>query len=65
MVFIAYTTVEPNKTVLNNYVKKVQEELLDDNTKLWLIGRQTEDLNLESTENITIFNSIDQLVEEV
>ena len=65
LVFIAYTTVEPNKTLLNNYVKKVQEEILDDTTKLWLIGRQTENLNLEKTDNITIFNSIDQLVEEV
>lgn len=65
LVFIAYTTVEPNKTLLNNYVKKVQEEILDDTTKLWLIGRQTENLNLENTDNITIFNSIDQLVEEV
>lgn len=62
IVYVCYTTVEPNKSYLPAYVYEIQKQTLDQNTKLWLIGRQTENLNHEDFKNVKIFNSIDQLV---
>lgn len=65
IIYVCYTTVEPAKTHLHNYVKKIEEDILDNNTELWLIGRQAEVLDPKKYNNIKIFNSIDQLVNNV
>jgi DNA-binding transcriptional MerR regulator len=62
IVYVCYATVEPNKSYITNYVTEIQKQILDNNTKLWLIGRQTENLKEDNLKNVKIFNSIEQLV---
>lgn len=64
--YICYTTVEPNKNEVNNYIKELNETILDDSSSLWLIGRMTENIDAKTlTEKNTTFNSIKELVEYI
>lgn len=60
IVFVCYTTVEPNKSEINDYIADLKSKLLGDDTELWLLGRMTEHINPKNYSNkIQIFNSID------
>jgi len=64
--YICYITVEPDKDEVNNYIKELNEKVLDNSSNLWLIGRMTENIDAKTlTEKNTIFNSIKQLVEYI
>jgi DNA-binding transcriptional MerR regulator len=64
--FICYTTVEPNKDEVNNYIKELNEHVLDECSNLWLIGKMTEFIEpkILSDKNTT-FSSIKDLVEYI
>jgi hypothetical protein len=58
--------VQPERDILNDYVQKMADELLDDNTELWYTGRLVEFINKEGlSDKISIFNSISELVDEI
>lgn len=64
--YICYSTVEPDKNEINNYIQKLNDEILDETSNLWLIGRMIENIN----ENLlsyktTSFSSIKELVEYI
>src|SRR5574343_325433 len=62
--YICYTTVEPNKSEINPYIKELQTEIMEDSSKLWLIGRMIEHVDSKLiSEKITTFNTIKDLVE--
>jgi methanogenic corrinoid protein MtbC1 len=63
IVFVSYLTVQPEKDSVNEYVNKMKQELEDDTTQLWYIGRMVEhiDTNILSS-SMLVFNSIDSLV---
>ena len=64
--FISYLTVQPDRSAVDEYVSQMTEELLDDNTQLWYIGRMVEFINKEIVhENVSTFNSITELVNEL
>ena len=64
IVFVSYLTVQPEKDILDSYIQKMSDELLDDTTELWYIGRMVEFIKKEEvSERITIFNSITELVD--
>ncbi|WP_158729353.1 MULTISPECIES: MerR family transcriptional regulator [unclassified Flavobacterium] len=64
IVYVSYMTVQPERDILDNYIQKMSEELLDDSTELWYIGRMVEFIKKdELPEQITIFNSISELVD--
>ena len=66
IVYVSYLTVQPERDILDSYVQKMSEELIDDDTELWFIGRQTEFINKEGlSDKITIFSSINELVSEI
>jgi calcineurin-like phosphoesterase family protein len=59
-------TVQPERDMVNEYVGQMSEELVDEKTSLWFLGRLTEHINKETlSEQITIFNSIAELVERI
>jgi DNA-binding transcriptional MerR regulator len=61
--YICYITVEPNKSEVNQYLKELNHEILDESSKLWLIGRMTENVDTKLLPNkVTLFNSITDLV---
>ncbi|NNT71780.1 MerR family transcriptional regulator [Flavobacterium sp. IMCC34852] len=62
--YICYMTVEPNQYEVNNYIKSLNEQILEKSSKLWLIGRMTENVEAKMiTDKITTFSSIRELVE--
>jgi DNA-binding transcriptional MerR regulator len=64
IVYVSYMTVQPERDILDEYIQKMSEELLDDSTELWYIGRMVEFINKDKLpEQITIFNSISELVD--
>ncbi|WP_395044851.1 MerR family transcriptional regulator [Flavobacterium sp.] len=66
IVYVCYTTVEPEKSEVNNYVNLIKEQILDDTSELWLIGRMTEYVDQKNISNkVSIFNSITQLVDNI
>lgn len=61
--FVSYLTVQPERDAVNDYVGKMAEELLDDNTELWYLGRLAEFIDRKGiSDKITVFDSITELV---
>ena len=66
IVYVCYMTVEPEKADVNSYVKQLQNDILDDTSELWLIGRMTEYIEVKNPlGKVKIFSSIEQLVDNV
>ncbi len=66
IVFVSYLTVQPDKESVNDYVIQMKQELEDESTKLWYIGRMAEHINPSIlSENMFIFNSIESLVDAI
>lgn len=66
LVFICYMTVEPSTNEVNNYIKEMHRELLDDNSEVWAIGRMVENIDPKLiTNNLKTFTSINDLVEKL
>lgn len=64
--YVCYTTVEPNKNEINQYVDEVIKEVLVPTSELWLIGRMTKYIDSKNHSNaITIVDSIFDLVEKL
>ncbi len=64
--YVCYMTVEPDKDEVNSYVKSLKQDILDETSNLYLIGRMTENVDSKLiTEKITTFNSIKELVEYI
>lgn len=61
--FICHTTVEPNCEEINDYVQNLKNQIMDGESKLWLIGKMAESINTKLiSENVTKFKSIDELI---
>ena len=59
-------TVEPERASVNNYIKELKEQILDDTSELWLMGRMTEHVDQKNLNNkIRQFKSINELVENL
>lgn len=64
--YLCYMTVEPNKSEVNNYIKTLKEEVLEESSSLWLIGRMIENIDIKLiTEKTTTFSTIKELVENI
>lgn len=64
IVFVSYLTVQPERDILDSYIQRMSDELLDDTTELWYLGRMVEFIKKEElSDRITIFNSITELVD--
>jgi DNA-binding transcriptional MerR regulator len=64
--YVCYMTVEPDKNEVNDYIKKVHDEILDETSSLWILGRMVEFISPKNYSNkITTFNSIEALVEKL
>jgi len=66
IVYVSYMTVEPNQDSVDNYLKEIHKEILEDeNAELWVLGRITEHIKTDSLSKIRIFNSINELSKEL
>ena len=66
IVFVSYMTVQPDKEKINEYIEDIKNELLDDTTELWCMGRMTEHIDPSLYSNsIKKFESIFDMVNEL
>lgn len=66
IIFVSYLTVQPEKDAVNEYVETMAEELLDENTELWYLGRLAEFIERKGiSDRISVFGSITELVEKL
>ncbi|RTY74805.1 MerR family transcriptional regulator [Flavobacterium sp. LS1P28] len=64
IIFVSYLTVQPERCQLDGYIQKMSDELVDDTTELWYIGRMIEFIKEEElSDRITLFSSITELVD--
>ena len=64
--FVCYMTVEPEKADVNKYIQQLNDEILEEGSELWLIGRMTENVTLKNfSKKISVFNSILDLVDKL
>lgn len=64
--YVCYMTVEPEKPEVNNYLKDLKEQILDDTSELWLMGRMTEYIdNKNITSRVKTFKSINEIIDEL
>jgi len=66
IVFVSYLTVQPDKDSVNEYVKEMIKDLMDENTELWYVGKMSEFINKDGfSDRIKVFNSITDLVDQI
>ena len=66
IVYVSYLKVQPERDILDSYIDKMSEELVDDTTELWYIGRMVEFIKRDGlSDKISIFNSIAELVDQI
>jgi hypothetical protein len=64
IVFVCYMTVEPLKEEVNNYIQKLEKEVLDESSELWLIGRMTAYVK-NTKPYLKVFDSIESFAENL
>lgn len=66
IVYVSYLTVQPEQIQVNDYVERMITELSDKNTSLWFIGRMGQYISKDKiSERLSVFSSIDELVENI
>jgi DNA-binding transcriptional MerR regulator len=66
IVFLSYLTIQPERAVVDDFVKAMSDELLGDNSEIWLIGRMTEFINQDVISgDVKVFNSISDLIGKI
>lgn len=66
IIFICYSTVEPNKSQINDYIKQIKNEILTDDSEFWVIGRMVENIDIKLVNyNLETFTSINELVKKL
>jgi DNA-binding transcriptional MerR regulator len=66
IVFVSYLTVQPDRDSINGYVNRMIQELLDENTELWYVGRMVEFISKDDfSDKIKVFHSISALVDHI
>ena len=60
--FISYFTIQPELAEVDKYVETFDKTILDENTHLWLLGRNTQQLELDKNQKrIKIFEKIEDI----
>lgn len=63
IVFLSYFTVQPDKDYVNEYVKTMVDELVDDQTSLWFLGKNANYIDeILRTKNVKVFGSVGDLI---
>ncbi|OCB77900.1 MerR family transcriptional regulator [Flavobacterium crassostreae] len=63
IIFVSYLTVQPDRNAIDHYIDQMTEQLVDQNTNLWFIGRMIEFISPEKAHpQIQLFDSISELV---
>jgi DNA-binding transcriptional MerR regulator len=66
IVYVCYTTVEPNKEILDSYLDEIKEHILEKDSKIWFIGRNAQNIDEKlRNQTVRVFQNIHEFVEEL
>ncbi|OUL62236.1 MerR family transcriptional regulator [Flavobacterium sp. AJR] len=64
--YVSYLTIQPDRSIVNQYVANMSSELLNNSNEIWLIGKLVEHIETENlNQKVHIFNSIEELVSQI
>ncbi|KIA99136.1 MULTISPECIES: MerR family transcriptional regulator [unclassified Flavobacterium] len=64
--YVSYLTIQPDRSIVNQYVANMSSELLNNSNEIWLIGKLVEHIETENLDQkVHIFNSIEELVSQI
>ena len=64
--FVSMMTIQPDRSVINQYVKSMGQKLLLKNNEIWLIGNMIEYIDKKVLpERIQIFDSMQETIERI
>jgi DNA-binding transcriptional MerR regulator len=66
IVYVSYLTIQPEMSMINDYIATMSSELLGDDSEIWLIGRMVEFIDRKALfSDVKVFESISDLVESI
>lgn len=66
IVYVSYLTVEPMRDAINDYIEEITTNIIDENSRVCFLGRMVEFIDTTNiSDNISIYNSISDLVQEL
>lgn len=66
IIYVSYLTVQPERDAIDGYLKEIASEIMDANSKVWLLGRMTQFVDVNQLpEAVSVYNSISDLVSEL
>jgi methanogenic corrinoid protein MtbC1 len=64
--FISFMTIQPDRNIINQYVKTMGQKLLQKNNEIWLMGQMTQYIEAKNLpDRIRIFDSMDETIETI
>ncbi|MFZ0596745.1 MAG: MerR family transcriptional regulator, partial [Flavobacterium sp.] len=61
--FVSFMTVQPDRTVINQYVKSMGQKLLQKNNEIWLMGKMAEHIDPKLlSDRIQVFSSMEETI---
>ncbi|MBP4138813.1 MerR family transcriptional regulator [Flavobacterium geliluteum] len=64
--FVSFMTIQPDRNIINQYVKTMEEKLLKGNNEIWLMGSMTEHIDRDNlSEKIRVFSSMDETINQI
>lgn len=64
--FVSFMTIQPDRHVINQYVKTMGQKLLQKNNEIWLMGKMAQHIDTKNLpDRIRIFDSMDETIETI
>lgn len=64
--FVTFMTIQPDRSIINQYVKKMEQKLLMKNNEIWLMGRMAEHVDRQNlSERTFVFNSMEETINKI
>lgn len=64
--FVSFMTIQPDRSIINQYVKTMEQKLLLKNNEIWLMGKMTEHIDRQKLSQRTfIFDSIEETLNKI
>jgi DNA-binding transcriptional MerR regulator len=64
--FVTFMTVQPDRNVVNQYVKTMEQKLLLKTNEIWLIGKMVEHIDRKNlSERTFVFDSMEETIQKI
>lgn len=64
--FVTFMTIQPDRSIINQYIKKMEQRLLLKNNEIWLMGKMAEHIDRENlSEKTFVFDSMEETISKI